>query len=83
MSPPNVHPDAFHPVALLQLDESDPEYNLVDSQGRSPRFSVEQVDGDKYCFTSRQGAEGFMAIHGMESVSDNDMKKLRAAMPRK
>lgn len=69
-----------HPCALFELDESDKEYNLQDDRGRSPRYLVEQLDGDRFCFPSREDAEEFMGIHGMHPVSSEEMDRLRKEM---
>lgn len=70
----------IHPVALYQLDPSDKEYHLKDSDGRSPRFLIEQLDGDRFCFPTREDAEEFMSIHGMHPVSTEEMDRLRRTM---
>ena len=66
-----------YPVALLELDETDPEFSHVDRRGRSPRFSVELVDGDRFYFPSASGAESFMDLHGLIGVSDEELEQAR------
>ena len=68
-----------YPVALLEFGEADPEFSHVDGRGRSPRFSVELVDGDRFYFPSAADAERFMALHGLAGVSDEEMEEARKA----
>jgi len=65
------------PVALLELDEADPEFVHVDQRGRSPKFCIEQLDGDRCYFVLKSDAETFIAFHGLAAVSDHEMEKLR------
>ena len=65
------------PVAIFQLDADYPEFHHQDGMGRSPRYMIEQLDGDRFFFTTREAANDFAAVHGMEAVSDNQMTRLR------
>jgi len=72
-------------VSVFALSPQDKEYHVQDHHGRSPRAMIEQVDGDRLFFTAETGdaavkkALHFATIHGLQPVSDADMRKLRRA----
>lgn len=66
------------PCGLFALDAGDKEFHFRDAKGRSPRYTVEQVDRDRHYFPSREDAEEFMSVHGMQPVSNDEMVRLRA-----
>jgi len=62
-----------HSVMICRIDKTDPEY----AQG--VRAIIEQVDKDRFHFSSITAALQFMAPHGLAAVSNKDMETLRAA----
>ena len=70
----------LHPVALFELNETDPQFHVVDALGRSPRFMIEDVGGDQFCFADRAAADQFLDIHGLEPVSDSAMAQCRQSL---
>ncbi len=59
------------PCLLMELTTRDRGY----AQGY--RFRVDQKDGDKHHFASRQRADWFVAVHGLTPVSEQQMSIIR------
>ena len=79
-----------NPVGFFSLDATDEITVFVggtskivkagdfkDKKGRSPKFMIEMVDGDRFFHTTEAAAREFMLLHGMEEVDDAEMEKLR------
>ena len=67
-----------HPVGFYQLGPSDPEYHAKGRDGREARYMIEQLDGDKFYFPTKEDAEQFIAIHGLTPVNDAVLQQLRS-----
>ena len=79
-----------NPVGFFKLDPPDEIVVFVggvsktvrageyrDKKGRSPKFMIELVDGDRFFHTTEAAAREFMLLHGLEEVDDAEMEKLR------
>jgi hypothetical protein len=67
----------LYPVLFYAVPRKSRLYRSQDRLGRQPRFIVEQIDGDRHYFPTRQDAVLFMLIHGLAQVSRKDMAGLR------
>lgn len=66
-----------YPVALMLMDEEDKEFTHIDKRGRSPKFYVESLCGEKFFFTSEEAAVTFITEHDMIDVSDEELQEAR------
>jgi hypothetical protein len=69
-------PRMQYPVLYLQLEPQDVGY------ADGYRFVVEQPDGDRHFFKTREGSLGsdaFLKAHSLKPVTATDMAALRAA----
>ncbi len=76
MSRKKEQPSMSYPVFYGQLEAGDPGYD------HGYRYMLEQVDGDRHFFRTRDGVHGsdrFAAIHSMQPITPEEFQQLRDA----